>query len=197
LAKSSDADDLREHILTGYKSGKPFTPYIPTLDLPRPIGRALDFGCGLGRSFSYLKTIATHVTGFDLPPMVERCRALAPQPADALLDNWAEARVERFDLIYSALVLQHIETDACRAYLEDFARMAPVVYLLTRTMSDFEVNVLDLAASTGLFDAGECVEVDHDPATNQLRVLGRRALENVRRSPEPGHYEVMLSSRVG
>ena len=37
LARTADPDELREHILTGYKSGKPFTPYIPTLPLPSPI----------------------------------------------------------------------------------------------------------------------------------------------------------------
>ena len=68
----------------------------------------------------------------------------------------------RFDLIVSVLVLQHIEPAACRAYLEDFARMAPAVYLLSRADSDFGTNVFDEVAATGLFDAGDCVEVDHD-----------------------------------
>ena len=34
---AGDADELRERILTGYKSGKPFTPYVPTIPLPDPI----------------------------------------------------------------------------------------------------------------------------------------------------------------
>ena len=45
---AGDADELRERILTGYKSGKPFTPYVPTIPLPEPIESVLDFGCGLG-----------------------------------------------------------------------------------------------------------------------------------------------------
>src|SRR5580765_3448075 len=106
IAESSDPDDLREHILTGFKDGKPFTPYIPTVNLPSSVERVLDFGCGVGRSFPYLRTIARHVTGFDLPPMIERCRALATVPADELLDDWLAARTRRFDLIVSVLVLQ-------------------------------------------------------------------------------------------
>jgi hypothetical protein len=47
--------------------------------------------------------------------------------------------------------------------------MAPYVYLLTRTDSDFDTLVLESVSDTGLYDAGECVEVDHDPATHQLR----------------------------
>jgi hypothetical protein len=70
LAESASDDDLREKILTGFKDGKPFSPYVPTLTLPSPLARLLDFGCGLGRNVPYLKTIASHVTGFDLPAMI-------------------------------------------------------------------------------------------------------------------------------
>ena len=51
VARSADADDVRERILSGYKDGKPFTPYVPTIALPSPADRVLDFGCGLGRNF--------------------------------------------------------------------------------------------------------------------------------------------------
>jgi hypothetical protein len=82
-----------------------------------------------------------------------------------------------------------------QSYLEDFARMSPAVYLLTRMNNDFGPNVLDLVARTGLFAAGECELVDHDPDTNQLRVLGHRPFDAVRDSAS-GHCEVMLRSIV-
>ena len=157
VARSPDADDVREHILSGYKDGKPFTPYVPTFALPLPVDRVLDFGCGLGRNFSYLKTIARHITGFDLPPMIERCRTMAGDGVEVLSDDWNDLRENRFDLIFAALVLQHIEPEACRLYLMDFLRMAPAVYLLTRADSDFGTNVIDLIAQTGMFEAGDCV----------------------------------------
>jgi len=194
-ARSADADDLREQILTGFKNGKPFTPYVPTLALPSPLRSALDFGCGVGRNFPYLTSIAAEVTGFDLPPMVERCRALAPAPVDRLADDWVEVRTSRFDLIFASLVLQHIDTDACRAYLDDFARMAPHVYLLTRAQTDFGVNLLQLVAEADAFDAGDCVEVEHDPDTHQLRVIGRARFDHVRASSGMEHYEVLLHAR--
>jgi len=196
IARSPDPDDLREHILTGFKDGKPFTPYVPTIAIPSPVGRVLDFGCGVGRSFPFLRTIASHVTGFDLPPMIERCQALAAEPADALIDDWATARGLTFDLIVSVLVLQHIEPDACRGYLEDFARMSPAVYLLSRADSDFGTNVFAAIAATNMFHAGECVEVDHDPSTHQLRVVGRKSFAAVSAPDAEGHYEVLLRSRV-
>lgn len=192
VAQSADADDLRERILTGFKSGKPFTPYVATIEWPTRTETVLDFGCGVGRNFPYLRSVANRVVGFDLPPMIARCRELAPDAADELVDDWSLVRTRRFGVIYASLVLQHVETDACRTYLRDFARMAPAVYLLSRSDTDFAENMFELVAATGLYDAGECVAVDHDPDTHQLRVLGRVPFERARRAATGGHYEVLL-----
>jgi SAM-dependent methyltransferase len=196
IAELSTPDDLREHILTGFKSGKPFTPYVPTIALPAPLDRVLDFGCGVGRSFPFLKSIARRVTGFDLPPMIERCRTLAAVPADELLDHWPDARGRQFDLIVCVLVLQHLEPAACRSFREDFARMAPAVYLLTRADSDFATNVLQEVSATGLYDVKSGVEVEHDPATNQLRALRTVPFDEIRAPDVRGHYETVLRSRL-
>jgi SAM-dependent methyltransferase len=193
---ASDADELKERILTGFKAGKPFTPYVPTIALPASIQSVLDFGCGVGRNFPYLKNVAARVEGFDLPPMIERCRALATERVDGLASDWADVRTRRYDLIFASLVIQHIETDACRRYLADFARMAPAVYLLTRARTDFDAPVLDLVADADSFDVGECTIVDHDPGTHQLRVLGRVTFEHGRRSHDDVHYEMLLRSRT-
>jgi SAM-dependent methyltransferase len=192
LAAAADDTDLRERILTGFKSGKPFTPYVPTIPVPGPLARVLDFGCGVGRNVPYLKQVAGHVTGFDLPPMIERCRALAPGAADSLSADWDDVRAQRFDLIFASLVLQHLETDTARERLADFARMAPAPYLLTRRDGDFGADMLRLVADAQAFTAGECVEVDHDPATHQLRVVGRASLEATLASGKGGHFELLL-----
>src|SRR5918992_1801280 len=92
---ASDDDELKERILTGFKTGKPFTPYVPTIALPTGLQSVLDFGCGVGRNFPYLKTIAQRVEGFDLPPMVERCRALATERVDRLASDWTDVRMRR------------------------------------------------------------------------------------------------------
>jgi SAM-dependent methyltransferase len=189
-------DELRERILTGYRDGKPFTPYVPTIALPEPIDTVLDFGCGLGRNFPYLKTIARRVVGFDLPPMIARCRTLAPVAVDTLVDDWNAMRTARVDLVFASLVLQHIETPQVARYLDDFARMAPVVYLLTRTNTDFGARVLDLVADTGAFEAGECVEVEHDPTTHRLRPVATRPFADARAAAPGLHVEVMLRSTL-
>lgn len=193
---AGEADELRERILTGYKAGKPFTPYIPTITLPARIDSVLDFGCGLGRNFPYLKTIARRVDGFDLPAMIDRCRALATERVNDLISDWDAARTRRYDLVFVSLVLQHIDTDECRRYLADFARMAPHVYLLTRTRTDFGAVMLDLVAESGTYETDACRIVDHDPVTHQLRIVGDRTFEEARHSADDVHYETLLRSRV-
>jgi Methyltransferase domain len=194
-AQADDDEELRERILTGFKTGKPFTPYVPTIPIPSRIASALDFGCGLGRNFPYPTTVATRVDAFDLPPMIGRCRAEMPESRVNLTDDWNDIRQRHYDLVFAALVLQHIETDACAAFLADFSRIAPHTYLLTRGKSDFDASILDLVADTDLFDVEACAAVDHDPATHQLRQIAPLAFEDARRRDRLAHYDLLLRSR--
>lgn len=192
IAAMSDPEELRERIFTGYKTGKPFTPYLPTVALQTPVASVLDFGCGVGRNFPYLKSIASQVVGFDLEPMIARCRALATETVDRLTSDWEDVSRRRFDLVFASLVLQHIDTDTCRGYLKDFAQMAPAIYLLTRLQSDFGLNVLGMVAESGLFEVMECAEVEHDLKTNELRRVDRRSFAEVSLATDNLHYEVLL-----
>ena len=97
--------------------------------------------------------------------------------------------------MFASLVLQHIETDACRTYLADFAKMAPAIYLLTRLHSDFGVNVLGLVAESGLYEVTDCAEVEHDLKTNELRQIRPRSFAEVSRAADNLHYEVVLTPR--
>ena len=196
LAASATEDEIREKILTGFKDGKPFTPYVPTLALPTSLESVLDFGCGLGRNFPYLKSIATFVTGYDLPEMIERCRQASPVPVDLLSSDWDEIRGMRFSLVFASLVLQHVPEDVCRRALDGFAAMAPATYLLARGQGDFGFSALELAARSQKFDGGACRVVDHDPQSHQLRVLGSVPFDAARSANDPRHFEVILRSRV-
>ncbi len=80
-------------------------------------------------------------------------------------------------------------------YLRDFARMASHVYLLTRAQTDFGVNVAQLVAEADAFDAGDCVIVEHDSDTHQLRVVGRMSFDDACRTSGLEHYEVLLRPR--
>lgn len=193
VAENGSDDEVREWILTGTTSGKPFTPYIPTVPMPAGLGAVLDFGCGLGRNFPYLIGLADGVTGFDLPPMIARCRALPAVPRVTLSDDWDAVGRQRFDLIFASLVLQHLETPSIQERLADFARMSPLTYLITRAESDAGDRVLDVLARLGCFDAGDCVEVEHDDRSHQLRAVRRLAFDEARRQTS-GHYELLLNS---
>jgi SAM-dependent methyltransferase len=195
LAQAASEADLRERILTGFKAGKPFTPYSPTVRLPPALASVLDFGCGLGRNFPYLQAVAARVVGFDLPEMIARARDAAPAGIE-LSSDWDALGMQRFDLVFASLVLQHVSEDWCRTALAGFARMAPATYLLARGQGDFGFNALELAARTGEFDTPDCRVVDHDPATHQLRVLGAVPYDEARSADDPRHFEVLLRSRV-
>jgi SAM-dependent methyltransferase len=195
-ARGDSPDDLREKILTGYKAGKPFLPYEPTIALPAQLGRILDFGCGLGRNFPLLTRLSGTVVGFDLPPMIDRCRQLPLPPTVSLSDDWDVLRRESFDLIYAALVLQHIDTGQSLAYLRDCAAMSPRLYLLTRASTDFQRNLLQLVVETGAFDEPDCTVVEHDDVSHQLKVLGRVPFREACRSTGDHHYEMLLNRRI-
>jgi SAM-dependent methyltransferase len=195
IAGEAEDEELRERILTGYKEGKPFTPYVPTVALPAALDWVLDFGCGVGRNFPYLKSIATHVAGFDLPPMIERCRALATERVDLLTADWNEISSRQFDLVFADLVLQHLETSVCREYLAAFAQAAPVTYVLTRLQSDFGANVPALIKESELFEVEACVEVEHYAVLHQLRQVGQRSIAEISQATNDKHYELLLRRR--
>jgi len=194
VAEAED-DELRERILTGYKSGKPFTPYVPTVALPAPMSSVLDFGCGLGRNFPYLTTVAARVDGFDLPPMIARCRLSAPESRVNLSDDWQDLSCRRYDLIFASLVLQHLDSEPLAVVLGDFSRMAPATYVLTRGCTDGGANVLQLVKDAGCFDVAACAIVEHDPKTHQLRRVALVPFRQAVDGDPDAHYDLLLRSR--
>jgi hypothetical protein len=52
-----------------------------------------------------------------------------------------------------------------------------------------------VVADLGIFDVGDCVEVDHDPQTHQLKVVGRMPFDDARQLPDGRHVELMLKGR--
>jgi SAM-dependent methyltransferase len=194
IAQQDDAS-VREAILTGYLDGKPFTPYVPTIELPTPLTRVLDFGCGLGRNFPYLTAIARHVTGYDLPEMVDHCRAaLPPDSTIALSADWQSVQSERFDLVFASLVIQHIEPAEARTYLESFAPMAPAVYLLTRGRNDFGGSNLELV-DQARWEIRQSVLVQHDERTQRLEQIETLSPADASSIVDDRHVEMLLVRR--
>ncbi len=92
-------------------------------------GRALDFGCGVGRLTQALAARFETVTGVDVAPsmlalanqhnrMPERCRYLQSESADL-----ATIPDDSVDFILSLIVLQHIPRPTSRRLLAAFVRV--------------------------------------------------------------------------
>jgi ubiquinone/menaquinone biosynthesis C-methylase UbiE len=97
--------------------------------IPIDLGRALDFGCGVGRLTQALADHFTEVHGVDISPsMIEHARSFNRHPERCLFhlnssnelrmfeDNW-------FDFVYSNIALQHIEPKYSKRYLQEFLRV--------------------------------------------------------------------------
>ena len=92
-------------------------------------GRALDFGCGVGRLTQALAARFDRVDGVDIAPSMvaaarrfnrhgDRCTYHVNEKADlSLFDDGV------FDFIYSRITLQHIPPEFTKRYLVEFARV--------------------------------------------------------------------------
>lgn len=111
---------------------------------PRRGGRALDFGCGLGRLTRPLAEAMGSAVGVDVSArMVEQARQLHagvpglefrhnPQPDLSAFESGS------FDLAYSLLTLQHMPPELARSYLAELVRVcrpdgAVFIQIVTRS----------------------------------------------------------------
>ena len=116
-----------------------------------PTGRALDFGCGVGRLTQALADHFDQVVGVDVAaPMIEqakdynrygeRCRYLVNATDD--LRQFQDAS---FDFVFSVIVLQHVGTALAMRYIAEFARvLRPRGVAMFQVPSEI-VSVLPLA----------------------------------------------------
>lgn len=189
---SLDDAAVREAILSGYRNGKPFAPYIPTIDIG-PAARVLDFGCGLGRNFPYLTTIAQQVVGYDVAEMIQRARAEPSPAAVALEDDWAAVREQRFDLAFASLVFQHIEPAELERYLDDIFVIAPRCYVLSRGRHDFGGSTMQYLRGRVALPDG--VLVEHDPRTSGLMQVGLISGAEIAELDDDRHFEIVIDAQ--
>src|ERR1051325_1975507 len=98
----------------------PGTYYIAFRDLPALIrrywqgSRALDFGCGTGRSTRFLKEFGLNVVGTDISQaMLDQARALDPSGDYRVVRGTVAAEFEpgSFDLILAAFTFDNMPND--------------------------------------------------------------------------------------
>ena len=104
--------------------------YLDGLGIDIRGGRALDFGCGVGRLSQALAEYADRVVGVDIAAsMVEAARShnqhgdrveyvVNTEPDLSLFDD------DAFDFVYSNITLQHVPPRYARTYIREFFRVA-------------------------------------------------------------------------
>jgi SAM-dependent methyltransferase len=103
----------------------PGTYYLAFRDLPALIRRyshdarrALDFGCGTGRSTRFLRDLGLEVIGVDISQaMLDQARALDPSGEYYLIRDSVvgEFAASGFDIILAAFTFDNIPTDGAKA----------------------------------------------------------------------------------
>ena len=108
------------------------TYHLAYRDLPAIISkhvagtRALDFGCGTGRSTRFLRQLGFHVTGADISEdMLQIARSLDPSGDYRLVpgDNLSELAAGSFDLVLSAFTFDNIPAAAKARIFSDLRKL--------------------------------------------------------------------------
>jgi SAM-dependent methyltransferase len=105
--------------------------HLGGLGVPPRTGRALDFGCGIGRITQALARRFDRVDGVDIAPsMVAEARRLSRHSPGCVyyVNDRPDLAIfpdRSFDLVYSVYVLQHMEPRYSRRYVEEFLRLLP------------------------------------------------------------------------
>lgn len=99
------------------------------LGLPARHGRALDFGCGVGRLTQALADHFDHVDGVDIAPsMIDSARRYnrAGHRCSYYLNERDDLEIfedSRFDFVLSEIVLQHMQPRYALNYIREFVRV--------------------------------------------------------------------------
>lgn len=128
-AKKGRKWNVREFMANGEREIALLWHTLEALDLVPDRGAALDFGCGPGRLTQALARRCARVTGMDISPsMVALARALNRYPsiAEYVCSDETDLRglpSRAVDLIYSNIVLQHVEPQLSVEYLNEWFRL--------------------------------------------------------------------------
>lgn len=127
--KKGNKWDPQEFFLTGERKIEKVLKNLKAAGISFPMGRALDFGCGVGRLTQPLCRFFDSAVGVDIAPsMIEgarqynqygdRCSFYVNDQDDlSLFDSGS------FDFIYSCIVLQHMQPLYARSYIREFLRL--------------------------------------------------------------------------
>jgi SAM-dependent methyltransferase len=121
--------DEAEFFETGEREIRDVLEHARSLGLNVRRGRALDFGCGVGRLAQALLPHFERVDGVDIAPsMLERAKRYNRDPERCFFHlnerpDLALFGDRSFTFVYTSLVLQHLPVELARGYIAEFLRL--------------------------------------------------------------------------
>jgi len=173
------------------------------LGFPKTRAAALDFGCGVGRLTQALTDYFDHVAGIDISPAMldlarkynrsgERCTYVLN--TDAGFHNIGS---DSLDLVYSMMVLQHVNPRHVRRYIREFVRVLRGgglgIFQLPSRFAPRSVKAR-LANSLNMFCRGKILR---DPEVFPMHGVPRNVVENDLRRAGAQILEVTADHSAG
>ncbi len=133
------------------------TYYLAYRDLPAILAkyvngtRALDFGCGTGRSTRFLRKLGFDVTGVDVSEnMLRIARGIDPSGDYRLVpgDNFDELRAGTFDLVLSAFTFDNIPGTLKARIFRDLGKLLTPTGAIISIVSSPEIYTHEWASFT-------------------------------------------------
>lgn len=111
-------------------------------------GKALDFGCGVGRLSNPLASMFLQVYGIDISPkMIELAKSYSRYPKNKLcflvnkVDDLNVFPDNFFDFIYTNITLQHIKQDFALKYIDSFLKKINENGIVIFQIESFKKNI--------------------------------------------------------
>lgn len=152
-----------------------------------PMNKVLDFGIGMGRNSKYLQSLFKNYYGFDLPQMLENVSKSNPNLIN-LYSDWEQLKMQKFDLVYESVVMQHIPPQEIIYRLQCISYMSPYFVSWTRSYNDYlrdfqnkkhGINMACLIESLDSFEMISCT-LDKETAKSKM---------------DETHYKVLYKSK--
>ncbi len=179
----------RERAESYSKLDYPGTYYLAFRDIPEIVrrnvepGRALDFGCGTGRSTRFLRGLGFEATGVDISEqMLAKARELDPEGDYRLSTENGPVGLEEgsFDLVFSAFTFDNVPIQAKTTLFTSLRRLLKSDGRLVNLVSTPEIYRHEwLSFSTKDFPANQTATTGDTVYTVMLDVEDRRPVADV------------------